>query len=67
MPLNFVISNKGKNLLKYDGFLYTKQRVNSESVVWKCSLNWKNKCPGKIYTDNDSPNGKFRFFFFWKN
>lgn len=67
MPLHFVVSQKGSKLLKLNGFLYNKQRINKDSVVWKCSQNWKNKCPGLLYTDSENPEGMLFFKSITKN
>lgn len=57
MPLQFIVSQKGKNLLKHDGYLHYLQRRNKSSYVWKCSDNKKRTCPGLVYTTSDDSTG----------
>ena len=52
MPLDFILSNKRKDMLNVDSFLYSVHRENKSSVRWRC-IYWKKSaknCPGRIST-----------------
>ena len=57
MPLQFILSQKGKNLLKHDGYLHCLQRRNKSCCVWKCSDSRKKSCPGLVYSTSDTSEG----------
>ncbi|XP_072384722.1 uncharacterized protein [Diabrotica undecimpunctata] len=50
MVLAFVKSQKGNNLLLYNGFLHKKERVIGEKTIWKCATYNKCKCTGRVHT-----------------
>ncbi|XP_072377879.1 uncharacterized protein [Diabrotica undecimpunctata] len=50
MVLAFVKSQKGNNLLLYNGFLHKKERVVGEKTIWKCATYNKCKCTGRVHT-----------------
>lgn len=60
MGLKFLLSQKGKPLLHVDGQLYSKLRVNADSIKWRCTQ-WKDKdksCHLYIKTTSDERSGK---------
>lgn len=57
MPLHFVLSKKKHRLLQLNGFLHNRQRVNKDSVVWKCIKYKETKCPGEVHTNNQETSG----------
>lgn len=44
--IEYLISQKNKPLLKYDGFLYRKDCENGEVSYWRCAE--VEKCSGRI-------------------
>lgn len=53
MPLNFIISQKGKELLNYNGYLYYLHHRNKNSLMWKCNAYKNNSCPAVVHTNLD--------------
>ncbi|XP_034940290.1 uncharacterized protein [Chelonus insularis] len=50
MPLKFVLSQKGKLLLIYNGYIYSVHRKNIGDVAWRC-VNYRSSfCLGRIHT-----------------
>ena len=56
MPLEFVLSQKNNNLLKFGGYLHSFYRKNKLNFVWKCSR--VKNCNGLVYTNLDNSNGE---------
>ena len=56
MPLNFVLGQKGKELLSVGGYLYSFSRKNKDNYVWKCSN--VRDCSGKAYTTTNNREGE---------
>jgi len=48
MPLEFVKSQWGKDLLVHGGFIYKKDREGKEKMKWIC--NKIKNCPGRAHT-----------------
>jgi len=47
--MEFVKSNKNKDLLLYSGFLYRKDRKQNNTIYWRCV---ESSCKGRIITIN---------------
>ncbi|XP_032997370.1 uncharacterized protein LOC117042033 isoform X2 [Lacerta agilis] len=52
MPLKYVKSQKGRDQLLHEGYLYQKERESKSKMVWKCADYHKSRCPGKAHTRN---------------
>ncbi|KAL7078821.1 hypothetical protein ACQ4LE_002683, partial [Meloidogyne hapla] len=54
MANNIIESNRRKEKLKNDGFLYVFDRVNATKTIkfWRCEL--KDECRGRIHTDMEN-------------
>ena len=63
MPLEFIFSQKGNKLLKNDGFLYNRHKINKDSILWKCVLYKEKSCPGTVKTSSEDSNGILLFLF----
>jgi len=52
MSLDFIKSEKGKDLFVDQGFVYRYERLtdNSGKVIWRCIENAINKCHGRCHT-----------------
>jgi hypothetical protein len=52
MPLDFIKSEKGKDLLVDQGYIYRHERIisNSGKVIWRCIDHAKKKCRGRCHT-----------------
>lgn len=48
--MSFVKSQKGGNILYYDGYIYRKNKVHSTSVSWRCT---KKECKGRVIVNDD--------------
>lgn len=53
MPLKFVKSQKGKNLLVDGGYLYIKEKNSLNITIWRCVEYTSAKCRGRCHTKND--------------
>lgn len=54
MALTFVKSQKGTNLLLHDGYLYYREKLMSDKIIWKCQDYEYHKCRGRCHTFNDA-------------
>jgi len=64
MPLEFVKSQRGKDLLVHGGFIYKKDREGKEKMIWRC--NEIKNCPGRAHTMQGTYI-LFLYGFFYKN
>lgn len=53
MPLEYVQSQKGAKLLKFDGFLFSKEKFGNNKVIWKC-VEYSKGCRGRCHTREDA-------------
>src|ERR1700731_4719650 len=53
MPLQFIKSSRGNNLLVNNGFIYRKEREKLDKIVWKCVEYDSAKCAGRCLTINN--------------
>jgi hypothetical protein len=53
MPLQFIKSQKGHDLLSHNGFLFRKERSSTEKTIWKCVYYDSKKCPGRCHTSDN--------------
>lgn len=53
MPLQFVMSGKGKRKLLSSGHLFHKERQTDEKISWRCEQFQKLKCPARVTTVGD--------------
>eukprot|EP00102_Acyrthosiphon_pisum_P022051 XP_016659261.1 PREDICTED: FLYWCH-type zinc finger-containing protein 1-like isoform X2 [Acyrthosiphon pisum] len=58
MPLEFVISQKGKKLLLLNGYLHNIHQKYDEKIVWRCTQYKKFSCKGRCHTTTDSESGE---------
>ena len=54
MDLSFVHSEKGKEKLCLDGYLYITDKSVSNKIYWKCEMSKKRKCSARVITVDDS-------------
>ncbi|CAI6369505.1 unnamed protein product [Macrosiphum euphorbiae] len=52
MPLQFIKSQRGHDLLIHDGFIHKRERTIGEKVIWRC--NESKNCTGRAHTMQDS-------------
>jgi hypothetical protein len=50
--LTYVKSQKGKNMLKHDGYLFVQEKVIVDKTIWRCELYAKKKCTARCHTQN---------------
>lgn len=48
MPLEFIKSQRGRDLLIYNGFIHKQEKTIENKIIWKC--NEKKKCTGRAHT-----------------
>lgn len=53
MPLEFIKSEKGKEMLVHRHYVYTFEREINNKTLWRCEYQIKKKCPGRAHTSND--------------
>lgn len=53
MVLTYVKSQKGANMLVYNGFIHRKKKAIGEKTIWKCAQYSKYKCTGRVHTLGD--------------
>ena len=51
MPLEFVKSNKGRDLLLVDGYTFRYEKTIKENSHWKCTDYDKFKCRARCHTE----------------
>lgn len=49
MALEYVLSEKNKYMLIYQGFLHVKEREHDNKTYWKCSVHKKIHCKGRLH------------------
>ena len=54
MPLQFVKSNKGHNLLVVDGFTFRKETIIKTKTFWRCTEFDRRKCRARCHTQDDN-------------
>lgn len=53
MPVEFVMSEKGKRKLLLDGHFFFKEKESVDQILWKCENYQKTKCKVRVKTVND--------------
>jgi hypothetical protein len=48
--LRYVKSQKGKNMMKHDGYLFIQEKVIMDKTIWRCELYAKKKCIARCHT-----------------
>lgn len=52
MALQLVVSNKGKNQLLHNGYLYSEEKdLSGGGKAWKCTEYVKSRCTARVHTD----------------
>jgi len=51
MALQFVKSERGKNILVDDGYMYQLESERPEKSIWRC-VKYKQKCKGRLHMSN---------------
>ncbi|CAH2040274.1 unnamed protein product, partial [Iphiclides podalirius] len=49
-PVEFVMSKKGRSLVKLKGYTYYSARRTGPKVQWRCSTNHRSNCNAVLYT-----------------
>ncbi|XP_025191946.1 uncharacterized protein LOC112592160 [Melanaphis sacchari] len=57
MLLKFIKSQKGKKMLVYNGFLYSKHEEYENKIVWRCSDYKKFACKSRSHTTSEEESG----------
>lgn len=57
MPLKFILSRRNKRCLIHDGFIYNQQKINKNSIQWRCERYDNTRCPGRAWTTSDKRTG----------
>lgn len=52
--MEFIKSEKGKNKLLIEGYLFIKDKVIENKVYWKCEVSKKLKCSARVITIDDN-------------
>jgi hypothetical protein len=50
--LTYVKSQKGKIMLKHDGYLFIQEKVTVDKTIWRCELYAKKKYTARCHTQN---------------
>lgn len=53
MPLQFIISNRGKRQLLHNGFIYLKEKQTIDKTIWRCIEYESSRCLGRCHTANN--------------
>uniref|UniRef100_A0A6P7GX96 Uncharacterized protein LOC114343419 n=1 Tax=Diabrotica virgifera virgifera TaxID=50390 RepID=A0A6P7GX96_DIAVI len=53
MVLTYVKSQKGANMLVYNGYIHRKEKTIDQKTIWKCAQYNKHKCTGRVHTVGD--------------
>lgn len=53
MAFEYILSEKNKNMLSYEGFLHVKEREHKNKIYWKCSEYKKIHCKGRVHVVDD--------------
>ena len=46
-------TEKGKDMLCYDGHIFLKEKENDTKSIWKCNQYYKNKCRGRLHLSEE--------------
>ena len=65
MTLSFIRSQKGKKILKQNGFLYEFRRKNCKEIVWRCCK--RSYCDAKTYTTSMEADGVYKYVYRYQN
>ena len=57
MPLEFIISQKGKKQLFYKNYLYSVHTQTDNSVNWRCTYYYKTKCCCRVQINSHENDG----------
>ncbi|KAE9532426.1 hypothetical protein AGLY_010049 [Aphis glycines] len=49
MTFQMLKTEKGKDMLCYDGYIFLKEKENDTKSIWKCNQYYKNKCRGRLH------------------
>ncbi|XP_029342559.1 FLYWCH-type zinc finger-containing protein 1-like [Acyrthosiphon pisum] len=49
MTFQMLKTEKGKDMLCYDGHIFLKEKENGTKSIWKCNQYYKNKCRGRLH------------------
>ena len=52
MPLDLIKSEKNKDLLVYNGFIFRKERISVNKAIWRCIEHSKAGCRGRCHTED---------------
>lgn len=50
VPVEYVLSKRGNQLVKYHGFTYSASYTTGKKIRWRCSTHQHQSCPATIYT-----------------
>lgn len=54
MPLEFVLSEKGKQKLKIGSFLFNREKLSGTKTLWACDKKLTQKCKARVHTQHDT-------------
>lgn len=49
MAIQILKTEKGKDMLSYNGYLFVKEKENDFKSIWKCNQYYKQKCLGRVH------------------
>ncbi|XP_060843881.1 uncharacterized protein LOC132923904 [Rhopalosiphum padi] len=49
MAFQMLKTEKGKDSICYDGYIFLKEKENDTKSIWKCNQYYKNKCRGRLH------------------
>lgn len=55
--LEFVKSQKGNNLLIFEGYLFSIHRKSEKKIIWRCTEYKSKNCLTRCYTTTDDLSG----------
>jgi hypothetical protein len=53
MSFEIIKSKRGNDILKYNGFLYRKEKTIRDKTIWRCLEYDSSKCVGRCHTVGD--------------
>jgi hypothetical protein len=55
--LEFIKSQKGNNLLIFEGYLFSIHQKNEKKIIWRCTDYKRKNCLARCYTTTDDESG----------
>ena len=53
--MEIIVSNRGKNKIAYNGFIYRKDKATQKTITWSCEVK---SCKGRLSTSLEYENDR---------